>query len=334
MVSLCGRRNLSTANLQLFNILDPRESQKDVPDNFSPLTTSSLSSKPIRYPNQLQAQIYTSQEITQKDLPADKSSRNEHPDTVTCQYRCEGESGALLALQEGCDSVLVPHNRDWISYMRRNHRSWYDYVTQKRGLTIDKEDIILVRGHVKARNWAIASFRNQGEVLQLSLQGRVPYGKLGAVSGENRVPGTRKSSTFQEHPLKDLLLDVPPSPVSSTADSMSSQPPQPADPSDCIFLSAYKARYRVLRKIPLILATADPNDLPGDDPSEYGCSIPEDDAEETEVEVIIDPEYSKPRLHVDRIHGYSLSSTDADVAILPDTFTKLNCNPAIGLLMN
>ncbi|KAK7683390.1 hypothetical protein QCA50_013652 [Cerrena zonata] len=88
---------------------------------------------------------------------------------------------------------------------------------------------------------------------------------------------------------------------------MGSQPPQPADPSDCIFLSAYKARYRVLRTIPLILATADPNDLPGDDPSEYGCSIPEDDAEETEVEVIIDPEYSKPRLHVDRIHGYSLS---------------------------
>ncbi|KAK7683391.1 hypothetical protein QCA50_013653 [Cerrena zonata] len=136
----------------LFNILDPRESQKDVPDNFSPLTTSSLSSKPIRYPNQLQAQIYTSQEITQKDLPADKSSRNEHPDTVTCQYRCEGESGALLALQQGCDSVLVPHNRDWISYMRRNHRSWHDYVTQKCGLTIDKEDVILVRDHIKARN--------------------------------------------------------------------------------------------------------------------------------------------------------------------------------------
>lgn len=205
---------------------------------------------------------------------------------MTCRYRCVEGTGALLALQEGCENVVVPHNRDWIEYMRRNHRSWHEWATQEEGSPIiDKEDIILVRGYIKARKWAIGCFNNTEEVLQVSLRGRVPYGTLGPIPTERQQtsPQTRKSDSFEEQPPRESDLSTVPSPTDPTR----------PEAKDCIFLQAYRAKYRVLRVVPLILAAADSGHLSGD-----GSPAPEDvslvpTSDIGEMEVVMEPECSK-----------------------------------------
>ncbi|KAK7683397.1 hypothetical protein QCA50_013659 [Cerrena zonata] len=215
--------------------------------------------------------------------------------------------------------------------MQRNHRSWHEWITRDRKLVMKKNEIVLVHGFYKAKSWAVACLHDKSQRMHFALHGGIPYAvdfdlTLSSQTETVRSPESRKSETFQsrESHVKDVDSSQPP----QLADVNS---PPPDTPTDCVFMLLYRARYVIKKKRPLLLkleGSADPGDLSGDDSSEDEDSVPMEDVEE--VEVVMEPEYSKPRLPVARILDYLLASTDADVAIVPDMFI----DPQSGLAVD
>ena len=172
---------------------------------------------------------------------------------VTARYECNTQSGALLALRDEAHAMFVVHNREWVRYVRENHEHWYNWATRTRNMIIDKEDIILVYGWYKANDWCIASFTAKGEALNFSLNAGVsPYAGLSILSScsqeESGSPEFRQSDTFKQSPEPPTALI-----------------PTQRPPLDCIFLSAYRIKYRLMNSVRFLKAEAEPLNLSQDD---------------------------------------------------------------------
>ena len=61
--------------------------------------------------------------------------------------------------------------------MRKHHDSWSEFA-RRRGLDIQPEHIILVRGWVKTSEWAVAAFTDSGKNHEVNFEANAgPFGK-------------------------------------------------------------------------------------------------------------------------------------------------------------
>lgn len=129
------------------------------------------------------------------------------------------------AIQE----VLRP-NKTFPEYMHLYHDSWYEF-SKERGHDVAPEDIVMVRGTVKASEWTVAAFTDETrhQSLHLEAQG----GSFGSVGVSLALSDA--SSMSVEHRCGSSLV--------ATQDNMGL--PVVAGPrNQCVFLSRYQMRYR------------------------------------------------------------------------------------------
>ena len=152
-------------------------------------------------------------------------------------YKCTSRAGALLALQDDADRDFVLDNWDWVDYMYKNHASWYRFAKESLRLRVEKEKLILIRGRIRASRWLLTSFSGRDEVLQFEFAGGIPYcGGCGATYGQSNdtfhSPTSRRSSIFETDYNSNL--------------SDTNRDDEWVDvPQDCVFISSYRAKYRI-----------------------------------------------------------------------------------------
>ncbi|KAK7687322.1 hypothetical protein QCA50_009828 [Cerrena zonata] len=321
-----GRINPSDGSWdRFFNVLKPASHQcnaEGVPKSFEVLDPAQTHPPRIS-PGQLAPQVYSSRTIHNKAFTAKGAGGSGGvKGSIITQYECTSDSGALLALQDAGNQEVVEDNLDWIEYMEKHHYSWYQWATREpRRWVVNKEDIVLVRGWVKADKWSLASFENQGQAMSFALVGEVPYfsfgGSLSIEHQINRPDSRRTSRTFTTVP-------------SAKPAKSSKKPPKPRKPllakphapTNCVFLLTYNAKYRTLGRVPSVMKaqaqpTKPPNDRFSDDDSEGAARM----ESSVEIDPDVDTGHHKLRLPVDRVLDHLLkASPGADIAITPNTF--------------
>ena len=141
-------------------------------------------------------------------------------------FECDRNKGGVLVLSGGgaIQEVLRPNNI-FPEYMRANHDSWCDFA-REQGHAVDPEDIVMVRGTVKASEWTVAAFLDETRHQTLELKASAAtLGSLG-VSLSRSVT----SSMSVEH---------------RTSPSQATGNPSPPK-NQCVFLNRYKISDRRL----------------------------------------------------------------------------------------
>ena len=71
--------------------------------------------------------------------------------------------GAILIMPDGATAEDLLNHALVEEYIAKNARSWYTYITKKRGRKVKNGDIRLVIGFDKVASWGIATFGNSVE---------------------------------------------------------------------------------------------------------------------------------------------------------------------------
>ena len=174
------------------------------------------------------------------------------------------DSGALITLQDWASIQYVTDNSVWVEYTERNYASWYNYAKETRHLNLKEDEIILVRGIVKATRWSSTSFLNKGETFQLNYSAGTPYFNIEVETTDEATdtgsPLSRPSSDYltgdaaTAHVAKDDALEA----------------------KNTIFIVPYQVEYRyslVFRVPKVIKAGAGPHELPPKDGSQSDDQI-------------------------------------------------------------
>lgn len=227
-------------------------------------------------------------------------------------YSCSRERGAMVLLNYTSHRERLQSNRVCQEYMFKHHENWHKAINDA-DLTIKKEDLIFVSGHIKTYDWAVASFVAKGNEHRVDISGGDPMGLANAglsisvaassstsiisrsgpkASDDNTGRNsprpsftTQRSSHYGHSPQPSINIISPSteylSPTSSRIDPSTSYEP-PASPQlppigrsadQTIFLSYYKIRYR-LGFLKSLRASGGPHQLPpGPGPSFTGGSI-------------------------------------------------------------
>ena len=146
------------------------------------------------------------------------------------RYEIVKDHGALLALQGCGHGEMAERTGEWPDYIARNHGEWYRWASQNVERDIRKEDIIVIQGYIRARDWYLAAFPSKSSQIQLSLDGRFIFGGVGGgVNIQNAdyiAPEYRRSTTFR----------IPQAPHNLVGRG------QETIPRDCIFLRAFRLK--------------------------------------------------------------------------------------------
>lgn len=181
--------------------------------------------------------------------------------------------GAMILLTEPAKLDQVFCNTTFVDYMRQHHMSWYQFA---RGIGFDckAEDIVLVRGTVKAANWTVAAFQQHARSGKVALNG-----ELLPVAGAGFTLSFGQSSACQQ--------DCRSRPLPTNTSLLSSGLATPLSRDQCVFLPVYKIKYRHIRFFlpPKIEAGAGPHELPRSDDHDNGPSG-------ADAQIIGDPEPS------------------------------------------
>ncbi|KAI0753577.1 hypothetical protein BC629DRAFT_1177844 [Irpex lacteus] len=224
-------------------------------------------------------------------------------------FKCSSHRGAFLDLKDHATKEWIELNPEFSDYMRRNHDSWYTFVTDpgKLGLQCSPEDIILVRGTVKTSSWTIGAFPGQTDRSN-DIYGGGQVASIGKVklrvershcesqkcvkrSGPGRAPlRPIQSAVSQDLNVKEVDL----------RDQFQQQDAWLVK-DQCIFLSYHKIKYRKL--LPKkIVANADPAsfDTDNDSNSESSAVLGID------IDIDLDTEHVPPVTPLDDLLDYIL----------------------------
>lgn len=163
------------------------------------------------------------------------------------RFSCNAEQGALLLLKDHATAQQIhPSSPHFINYMRKNYQNWCKFARDTRGLALEPEQLVLVRGWVKTTEWAVAAFLHGGSEQELSFQaeaGSFAKAKFSVAVSQNHSSsvlhrsGPRRAATCDEGEV--------------------SPPPQ----DQCVFLSYFKLKRSPLFKLRMkIVAAAEPKD--------------------------------------------------------------------------
>ncbi|KAJ3551254.1 hypothetical protein NM688_g4809 [Phlebia brevispora] len=147
--------------------------------------------------------------------------------------KCNGPQGAMLFLETPADMECVRPNGVFYRYIQKHHPSWSEWA-RKRGFVRPPQDIILVRGFVKASQWALATYKKG--------TGRTDTSMTATFS---RQAGFRFDTTsFQGNVACESRMG--PQPSFPDTPRPSDQNPSPLK-DQCIFLKYYQLKPRFMR---------------------------------------------------------------------------------------
>lgn len=191
------------------------------------------------------------------------------------RFRCKQGAleGAVMVLNGETAQAELHPDPALASYIMQNHKSWLDHATETLGVDVREEDVVMVRGWTKAREWNSAAFF-EGQAARLAFGGG---------------PGSLAQAAF--------ALDVPPGGCMSGQWAQRAAPhaaPR-AHPDQCVFIQYYKLKSRPPAVSGVIKSGARPRGItpPSDEDSEASASSPLDQVyveqiEEAEEYEIID----------------------------------------------
>lgn len=134
----------------------------------------------------------------------------------------------------------VHPNRLFPRYLMKNFKSWIAFAEDRHGLEISSEQIMLVRGRVKAAEWAVAAFVEGGLSHKIVFQASA--GSYASASFElSRTSYGSGSPEWRSGPKRSTVA---------------------ADAKDqCVFLSTYRLKQRRRRLFSFkVEAAAEPTD--------------------------------------------------------------------------
>ncbi|KAI0337068.1 hypothetical protein BDW22DRAFT_1364574 [Trametopsis cervina] len=220
-------------------------------------------------------------------------------------FECVRNKGGLLVINGGgaVQEVLRP-NKTFSEYMNRHHDSWVEF-SKERGHDVAPEDIIMVRGWVKASKWTVAAFMDETKYQSLQLEAQagsiasagvnLSLSSSSSMSVDHRTGPSRASAPYSVGVAEDAELHK----------------------NQCVFLSRYKMRYR---KFPWrkIRAEGYKNDeSAADDESDDGSSSSETDHE---GDFFVEDDCVRTKIFdpVDLLLRYILDNSTCEAAISSD----------------
>lgn len=154
--------------------------------------------------------------------------------------------------------------------MAANYPAWQAYMESNDLISSawNPPSIVLVRGWIRAPQWAIAAFKSEGRTTTGILRGGF-YAAEGRVGWQfTEQVGMYKQCNYGPQTGPDMFL------------TSETDPPRA---EECIFVSYYKIKYRVWRWGPKVIqAAAGPDQLPPSDPAQNAG--PEMASEEYQIE--------------------------------------------------
>ncbi|CCM03868.1 uncharacterized protein FIBRA_06019 [Fibroporia radiculosa] len=305
---------------RLFNATRPADdtSQKlRVPDGYRPLPSESYAPKKRSIaPGHLHSQTLTDISVN--------GSFTVHGAGAGGQFKCTDDQGALLVLKHGAEREALHPSRRMANYMRRNYASWWKFATETHGLELAKEELLFIRGHVKAPEWAVAAFVHSGQSAKISLKADASGIGSAAFSFSHSSDATvtpaqnwgPKKKVAETQSRKGKGKHKGKGPQTAVSDVAVEQ-----KVDQCVFLHYYKVKVRLGFWPTVIQAAAGPHDLPqspDDDPAAGQAGLDVNDPMELlEIEQAIDP--------VDDVLDYILNNSNATVAIAHDEDIVMLC---------
>ncbi|KAI0089371.1 hypothetical protein BDY19DRAFT_140875 [Irpex rosettiformis] len=113
-------------------------------------------------------------------------------------YKCVSHKGAILLLNEGgtTQETLLP-NSNFPAYMLEHYDSWYKLAKEQEH-DIEPEDLVMVKGTVKASDWTVAAFYDKSKHRSFKVEARgIPYVGAG-LSFTNSKVSTEYRTTRSE----------------------------------------------------------------------------------------------------------------------------------------
>ena len=193
---------------------------------------------------------------------------------IEYSYQHGGYEGALLYLPYKAEREIISRNQMFANYMVTNYPAWQAYL-KKTGQSDggrNSPTLVLVRGYIKAPQWAIVAFKSEARTTGGTLKG-------GFYTAEGQVGWqfSEISGMFRQY-------NYGPEPEDTGRWTMEGEPP-PAE--ERIFLSYYKIKYRWYKPwAPSVMeAAAGPDQLPPPDPAgEEGPGVMNEEYYEVETE--------------------------------------------------
>ncbi|KAI0088758.1 hypothetical protein BDY19DRAFT_144753 [Irpex rosettiformis] len=226
-------------------------------------------------------------------------------------FTCTSGKGALLVLSgKGAKQELLRSNDIFTDYILKHHESWYE-LAKRRHHSVRPEDIIMVRGTIKASDWTLASFASEADRKEFTLQvkgGPSAYAGVSFVRSVVHAQSvdyrTSLDASWGIRKLFKLLL------------------PQ-VFPKDCLFVAQYKVKYRynILRRkqLPAIIRAEgyrdDESRYEGDGYAEGIYAIEPSSSQEDDDK---DDTYSEANSPLDVILEYILEHSECEIAIASD----------------
>lgn len=172
------------------------------------------------------------------------------------RFSCAQDQGALLILKAPASQEVVHPNRAFQDYMRAHHDTWCEFA-KARGLDIEPDHIILVRGWVKTTEWAVAAFTDSGSNHEVNFDAQAgPFAKASfSVSYSSAVSMSIEHRTGPVRPVREPR-------ASYGADEHEFDVSQ----NQCVFLSYYEMRTRGFWAKRKIRAAAEPRSFGGAPP--------------------------------------------------------------------
>lgn len=201
---------------------------------------------------------------------------------VTYHFTCNEDQGALLLLKDHATTQEIhPSSPHFIEYMRKHYLDWCRFAREKRGLALEPEELVFVRGWVKTTEWAVAAFLDRGCEQELSFEAEAgSFAKAKFSIATSHQQSTSVMHRTGPHRADECMRTVPPK------------------QDQCVFLSYFKLKRYPLFGVVKIAANSEPKDdipprtPPGDGSPADALLIQENvGSDDVQYRVQSEPEY-------------------------------------------
>lgn len=164
------------------------------------------------------------------------------------KFACAADRGAALVMKDAGVLEEVHASGIFEDYFKRNHERWVAYAARE-GITLNVEELLLVRGFIKTTAWGVAAFVGSSHAQELSFQ---------ANSASFLTAQFAISHSFDADPSIERRVGPP----------IASSSPKPTDLipdsafkyNQCVFIHALKCKKRTILPGFRIRAAAEPQD--------------------------------------------------------------------------
>lgn len=160
----------------------------------------------------------------------------------------------MLILKDHATRYEVINNARLTAYMKSNIASWHSFAVNTVGIECEEQDLLLIRGWTKTKEWHLAAFWETSKARSGSVGGQTSF----VVGAEMVISIINKEAMEVEErsgPTERSRRLMPPPAAHVDDDS-------PDDGDQCIFILAFKAKRRLGSWVRKISAAAGYDRLP------------------------------------------------------------------------